>query len=314
MLLNRSGHRLKPIHLISCLVLMAMLCVALIAFAASADESDPANEAMPLEKWYSETAKEIQNPLVITHYIALCDNEHQGIVPVSKKLGDGDNPDTNLYWGAMYGYRTWFDKSPKWSRVLAVDNPTEKISQVIIHTRTCEPKGLWKKNGVNKPFRVYLILIGYRGRYIDDAVGDYLGALFGKKDYPLPLPDGSILHGAGHGRIVSYSGHNYLMDLPDQGLSLLSGKLKSQQKAKATMILACASKQYFHTGIARPKTSILALTTNFMAPEAYTADAMYEALLAGNNSDDVVLSAAKAYAKYQRISVKSAAKLFWSGR
>gem|GEM_PF-2135803 len=32
--------------------------------------------------------------------VALCDNEHQGIVPVPKTLGDGHDPANNLYWAA----------------------------------------------------------------------------------------------------------------------------------------------------------------------------------------------------------------------
>ena len=44
-------------------------------------------------------------------YVALCDNKNQGIVPVSKTLGNGQNPTTNLYWGAAYGIRTFFDRS-----------------------------------------------------------------------------------------------------------------------------------------------------------------------------------------------------------
>ena len=44
-----------------------------------------------------------KNPLVIHAFVPLCDNENQGIVPVSKSLGDGLNLRTNLYWGALYG-------------------------------------------------------------------------------------------------------------------------------------------------------------------------------------------------------------------
>jgi phosphoserine aminotransferase len=33
-------------------------------------------------------------------YVALCDNESQGIVPVPAKIGNGNDPDQNLYWVA----------------------------------------------------------------------------------------------------------------------------------------------------------------------------------------------------------------------
>ncbi len=48
--------------------------------------------------------------------VALCDNESQGIVPVSRVLGNGDDPGNNLYWGAMYGVRTFLCKSRNWKR------------------------------------------------------------------------------------------------------------------------------------------------------------------------------------------------------
>ncbi len=302
---------MKQFRLSARVVTIMILCLFAVVAKGEADD-----QYLPLNGWCAETAADLKDgkPLVITHYVALCDNEHQGIARVSKTLGDGDNLKTNLYWGAMFGYGTWFDKNKRWTRVAAMNDPTKKIGQILIYKRTCEPKGLWKKSGVKKPFEVLLVIAGYRGRFIADAVQEYLKSLFGEDDYALPLPNSLKTHGGGQGHVVSFSGHNYLMDLPDQGRSLLAASRKAQKKAKATMILACASKQYFHPGIATPKTSLLALTTNFMAPEAYTADAMYEALLAGKDSGEILAAAAEAYGKYQRIPASSAAKLFWSGR
>ena len=45
-------------------------------------------------------------PVVVHVVVALCDNEHQGIVPVPATLGNGQDPRNNLYWGALYGVRT----------------------------------------------------------------------------------------------------------------------------------------------------------------------------------------------------------------
>jgi len=44
-----------------------------------------------------------QRPLVAHVVVALCDNVHQGIVPVPRALGNGQDPSSNLYWGARYG-------------------------------------------------------------------------------------------------------------------------------------------------------------------------------------------------------------------
>ncbi|HEX6730669.1 MAG TPA: hypothetical protein VF074_11680, partial [Pyrinomonadaceae bacterium] len=44
------------------------------------------------------------NPFPVIHvFVALADNVNQGIVPVPPSLGNGDNPATNLYWGAAFG-------------------------------------------------------------------------------------------------------------------------------------------------------------------------------------------------------------------
>ena len=56
---------------------------------------------------------------VAVHVVgALCDNEHQGIVPFSRSLGDGQNPKTNLYWGAAFGVRSFLERKAGWERVL----------------------------------------------------------------------------------------------------------------------------------------------------------------------------------------------------
>ena len=34
-------------------------------------------------------------------FVALCDNQSQGIVPVPKQLGNGNDPGNNLYWGLL---------------------------------------------------------------------------------------------------------------------------------------------------------------------------------------------------------------------
>ena len=65
-------------------------------------------------------------------FVALCDNENQGIVPVPRALGDGRDPDNNLYWGALYGTRTFFKKSSDWRLINTIRRPTDNILERII--------------------------------------------------------------------------------------------------------------------------------------------------------------------------------------
>ena len=55
---------------------------------------------------FSNTFLFSQPPKSIHIIVALCDNEFQGIVPVSDLLGNGREPGTNLYWGALFGVKT----------------------------------------------------------------------------------------------------------------------------------------------------------------------------------------------------------------
>ncbi len=41
-------------------------------------------------------------------FVALADNQHQGIVPIAAKLGNGEDAEHNLYWGSAYGVKTFF--------------------------------------------------------------------------------------------------------------------------------------------------------------------------------------------------------------
>lgn len=55
--------------------------------------------------------------------VALCDNKYQGIVPVPAKIGNGQDPAYNLYWGCAFGIKSFFKKSNDWKllKTAAVD-------------------------------------------------------------------------------------------------------------------------------------------------------------------------------------------------
>jgi len=55
-------------------------------------------------------------------YVALCDNEFQGIVPVPEKIGNGKDARLNLYWGAGYGVKTYFNlKTQDWKMIAYIN-------------------------------------------------------------------------------------------------------------------------------------------------------------------------------------------------
>jgi len=225
-------------------------------------------------------------------FVALCDNEHQGIVPVPKKLGNGDDPNNNLYWGAMYGTKTFLKKSKEWKVLATQKKPTEEILERIIFKHPATG--------------TYLVADAYRGRNIRNTVEDFLNAAAGNDPKTLALGETKIRI-AGGSDLVVYVGHNGLMDF-----SVERTVQKEPGNAHDAIVLACKSKPYFQPRLTKLGCRSVLLTTGFMAPEAYTLEAAVEGWIAGENADQIKQRAARAYDKYQKCGLKAAARLFYS--
>jgi len=59
-------------------------------------------------------ARADNQPASLHVIVALVDNATQGIVPVPAKIGNGNDPAHNLYWGAAYGVKTFLSKAAGW--------------------------------------------------------------------------------------------------------------------------------------------------------------------------------------------------------
>ena len=102
----------------------------------------------------------VQNPERVVHVIvALCDNKYQGIVPVPEGLGNGDDPASNLYWGAGFGVKSFFRKQRDWEFVSEDRNLNPAVLERVVFRH--------KQKGV------YLIADAYRGREIHLATTDF---------------------------------------------------------------------------------------------------------------------------------------------
>ena len=79
------------------------------------------------------------SPRVVHVFVALADNQHQGIVPVPPALGNGSDPQHNLYWGAAYGVKTFFKASDEWQ--LSSCGRGTTLSWIFRFHRLPEPEG-----------------------------------------------------------------------------------------------------------------------------------------------------------------------------
>ena len=246
-------------------------------------------------------ARSPKNSVTVIHvFVALCDNVNQGIVPVSPTLGNGDDPQRNLYWGAAFGVKTFFAKNKDW-RAVESKTPSNKSASVVLE------RSIFKHRTRN----AFLIAEAYRGRYIQKATEDFLAAAAGSPGESIELTvDGKPLelHSGGSANLIAYVGHDGLMDF-----QLTSFPTKRDEEDRDAIILACASKNFFAAPLKVTGARPLVWTTNLMAPEAYILSAAIDGWLNRETDEQIRLRAAKAYSQYQRIGLKSASRLFATG-
>jgi hypothetical protein len=244
------------------------------------------------------TPSRAQTPPRVVHvYVALADNQHQGIVPVPAPLGNGSEPARNLYWGAAFGVKTYFKASPDWELISCGHGPKSTILE------SCTFK--------YRASEVYLITDAYEGASIREAVTDFLAAAAGTSSETVPLKirgKDMALSVAGAADLVVYVGHDAFMDFQ---IAKVSGKATG--KPRTAIVLACASKQYFGPYVRETAAYPLLWTTGLMAPEAYTLKAALDGWIVGEGGEGIRLRAAHAYDKYQKCGFKAAQRLFATG-
>lgn len=241
-------------------------------------------------------------PRVAHVFVALCDNVHQGIVPVPAALGDGDDPARNLYWGARYGVRTYLERAPGWRRLL-VQRPGEGpvLERAVFR---------------HGPTGVLLVADAYRGREIARALEDFLRAAAGRappEALAVPgLADPAALS-LERADLVAYVGHDGFMDLDNPAVTALLAALPERAPGapeKPALAIACSSRSWFAEPLRRAGAVPWLTTTGLLAAEAYTLEAAVAAWARGAGPEQVREDAARAYASHQRCSLRGARRLF----
>ena len=244
----------------------------------------------------AEIVLKIQNSARVIHVlVALCDNENQGIVPVPKFLGNGEDPQKNLYWGAAYGVKTFFTKSRSWEKIAEFANPKANVLQRIVFK--------------HKTKNVYLVADAYRGSRMKETIADFFSAVSGETLENVKLDSqNTTLQILGSANLVALVGHNGLMDF-----DLENQPSKKDDNRREAIILACASRNYFSAPLKKTSAAPLLWTSNLMAPEAYILHDALEGWTQGESDEQIRTRAAAAYSKYQKISLKSARNLLVTG-
>ena len=234
-----------------------------------------------------------QNRTIHT-FVALCDNDEQGIVRVSEELGDGQSPRTNLYWGAGFGVKSFFPyKADRWQMVKTFKSNSPYILERVLFKHE------------NKD--AYMLADAYDGRKIKRCIKDFLKAANGQNAFRVNFNHSKLAFG-GKADLTTYVGHNGLMDF-----EVDIHYRAEDKKGKDAIVLACYSKNHFWPKLKDAGANPLLWTTHLMSPEAYTLNAAIGAWLNGKSGKAIHERAARAYDAYQDCGIKGARKLFTTG-
>jgi hypothetical protein len=229
---------------------------------------------------------------VIHVLVALCDNDHQGIVKVPKAIGNGDDAKSNLYWGCSGGVKDVFSKSPEWKLIKTVQSPRPEILERTVFQ--------------HKTGNIFLIADGYRGREIKRTLEDFFALLAGKQIEKEREPVSQLnreIHAGSGASLAVYLGHNGLMDIEFK--SLPAGR-----STKDALVLCCKSEAYFGNIINQYGAKPVLLTTQLMYPGAVVLEAAFDGWLQGETREQIRMRAGKAYARNQNIAEKAAKGIF----
>lgn len=225
-------------------------------------------------------------------FVALCDNKYQGIVPVPPKIGNGQDPNNNLYWGCAYGIRAYFKNSNEWIfvRTQKLNNPI--LERIVFKHRT-------KK--------YYLIADAYDGQFIKQCTHEFLQSSCGQLKDTMMI-NNKIIGIAGYSNLIAYIGHDGLMDF-----QLTESYINKDNKKRDVIILACYSKSYFSPHLSQANVNPLVWTKGLMAPEAYTIHDAITGYTNNESNESIRTRAALAYSKFQKCSEKAARNLLVTG-
>lgn len=210
----------------------------------------------------------------IAVFVGLCDNATQGIVKVGAKIGDGDKPADNLYWGCTDGLRSHFKASRRWK--------LEKSELATGDERILERLTFRHVSG-----DAVLVAEAWRGSKLKDCYEACEKAML-----------------SGENDLVAFIGHNVLMDVV---IEAPAEKAKGKTDA---VVLCCVSDRYFRQRLENAGMQPVLLTTQLMYPGSFILHDALEPWLQGKARGTMRDAAGLAYAKNQKLKPAAAKGVF----
>jgi hypothetical protein len=273
---------------------------------SDSDSTDPADWLNALEDAVIADLAAGQ-PLVAQVHVPLCDNGT--LACGNARLGDGDNPDSNLYWATSPGFGRYFDKRSRgWTLVLDGDGGAIAEPDVLdlrVYRRTITSSQAWRERGAPTTFPLYIVALAWRGAAIDAALATYATHLSGGPAVPIELPDGTTLAAGGAARLVAYVGHNRLMDVGHPYAWPAAGTAR-----RGMIAIACHTAAYMQPLVPAPTRVPLLLVRDFLFSNAAPLEGAVLAFARGEGFAGIRRDAAAGYAAVQQREVRRVAGAF----
>lgn len=212
-------------------------------------------------------------PKKVAVFVALCDNATQGIIPVPAKIGDGNKPDDNLYWGCTDGFSGCFHASKAWKLQRKEVPQDKRIFERVVY--------------LHESGKIELTAEAWRGSEIKACLAAFETALV-----------------SGNHDLCAYIGHNVLMD------GEVAPPTAKAAKPCDAIVLCCISEGYFKTRLVAMGARPVLLTTQLMYPGSFLLRDSLPLWAHDRPLAEVRQAAAASYARNQKISKKAAAGVF----
>lgn len=241
-----------------------------------------------------DSIQKVGGDLFVHCLVPLCDNENQGIVPVSESLGDGLNLRTNLYWATGHGMKAYFQKSSKWKtlKIYTPDSP-DILERAVFRAK------IGKAN-------VYLISDAYRGDRMPECLRDYFQSLSGKKKEVFQI-DSLKIQLNGNADMIAFNGHNGLMDAHAEFENA------QDNREKDAVAIGCVSNSYFKPYFFQARAYPLVMTTGLMYPGAFILDDVIQKWAMNESELNIRYAAGDAYNRVMKCGQRGGRNLFSTG-
>jgi len=240
-------------------------------------------------------------PLVVFVYVPLCSN--QQIWCGSNAGGDPVGLNSNIYWGAIFGSRRFFDdyRTP-YERVETIHGETPDLERIVY--RQMVSGAPWGRPAGEKVEQI-VVLQAVHGALINGAVERFWNTA--TRGGCVSFKDGDRerterIH------VVGYAGHNRLMD----NVKLPPKPSAEEASPIPSFVLACFSERYFGPSLRGAGARPLVTTRSYMAPEGYLVRAIAEGLAVNESPEALRQRAALVQRSWQKtLSPFQSLWIFW---